>query len=125
MVQASAGTGKSFLTVQWKSLAMISIPTLQTCSRCHTYANCSVEWLSTVYLWCIVHGKATRACAPTGIAAANVEIQGTSVSAMTLHALFDLDTDLKTGDGHGATPLSSSFDFYSPSTPRTYLHPQE
>ncbi len=45
MVQASAGTGKSFL-------------------------------LTTVYLWCIVHGKKAKACAPTGIAAANVEIEG-------------------------------------------------
>ena len=35
MVQASAGTGKSFL-------------------------------LTTVFLWCIVHGKKTRAAAPTG-----------------------------------------------------------
>jgi len=55
-----------------------------------------VSRLTTVFLWCIVHGKVTRACAPTGIAAANVEIQGTPVSATTLHALFDLDTDLKT-----------------------------
>ena len=45
MVQASAGTGKSFL-------------------------------LTTVYLWCIVNGKKAKACAPTGIAAANVEIEG-------------------------------------------------
>ena len=45
MVQASAGTGKSFL-------------------------------LTTVYLWCIVHGRKAKACAPTGIAAANVEIEG-------------------------------------------------
>ena len=45
MVQASAGTGKSFL-------------------------------LTTVYLWCLVNGKKAKACAPTGIAAANVEIEG-------------------------------------------------
>ena len=49
MVQASAGTGKSFL-------------------------------LTTVYLWCIVHGKKAKACAPTGIAAANVEIEGRASS---------------------------------------------
>ena len=55
-----------------------------------------INWLTTVFLWCIIHGKVTRACAPTGIAAANVEIQGTPVSATTLHALFDLDTDLRT-----------------------------
>ena len=51
MVQASAGTGKSFL-------------------------------LTTVYLWCIVNGKKAKACAPTGIAAANVEVEG---NALTLH----------------------------------------
>ena len=48
MVQASAGTGKSFL-------------------------------LATVYLWCIVNGKKAKACAPTGIAASNVEIEGSNV----------------------------------------------
>ena len=32
--------------------------------------------LTTVYLWCIVNGKKAKACAPTGIAAANVEIEG-------------------------------------------------
>ena len=31
--------------------------------------------LTTVYLWCIVNGKKAKACAPTGIAAANVEIE--------------------------------------------------
>jgi RecG-like helicase len=48
MVQASAGTGKSFL-------------------------------LTTVYLWCLCHGKKAKACAPTGIAAANVEIEGRQI----------------------------------------------
>ena len=60
LVQASAGTGKSFL-------------------------------LSTVFLYCIVHGIKTKAAAPTGIAAANIEIEGTDVGATTIHALFDLD----------------------------------
>jgi hypothetical protein len=54
MVQASAGTGKSFL-------------------------------LATVYLWCIVHSKKCKAAAPTGIAAANVEIENTDVAATTIH----------------------------------------
>ena len=58
MVQASAGTGKSFL-------------------------------LSSVYLFCIVHGFRCKAAAPTGIAAANIEIPRTDVSATTLHALFE------------------------------------
>ena len=48
MVQASAGTGKSFL-------------------------------LSTVFLWCLVHGIKAKAAAPTGIAAANIEVKGTDV----------------------------------------------
>ena len=65
MVQASAGTGKSFL-------------------------------LTTVFLWCIVNGKKAKAAAPTGIAAANVEIEGTDVCANTIHTMFDLDTEYKT-----------------------------
>ena len=51
--------------------------------------------LTTVYLWCIVNGKRCKAAAPTGIAAANVEIEGTDVSASTIHTLFDLDTEFK------------------------------
>ena len=65
MVQASAGTGKSFL-------------------------------LTTVFLWCIVNNKKAKAAAPTGIAAANVEIEGTDVCASTIHTIFDLDTEYKT-----------------------------
>ena len=65
MVQASAGTGKSFL-------------------------------LTTVFLWCLVNDKKCKAAAPTGIAAANVEIEGTDIAATTLHAMFDLDTEFKT-----------------------------
>ena len=51
--------------------------------------------LTTIFLWCLVHGKKAKACAPTGIAAANVDIEGTEVSASTIHAMLDLDTDLK------------------------------
>ena len=36
------------------------------------------------------------AAAPTGIAAANVEIPKTDVSATTLHALFEFDGEYKT-----------------------------
>ena len=64
MVQASAGTGKSFL-------------------------------LTSLYLWCVVHGMACKAAAPTGIAAANIEIDGTDVCAATLHSVFDLDGEYK------------------------------
>ena len=51
--------------------------------------------LTTVYLWCIVNGKKAKAAAPTGIAATNVEIEGTDVAATTIHAMLDLDCDLK------------------------------
>ena len=64
MVQASAGTGKSFL-------------------------------LSAVYLWCIVNGLKTKAAAPTGIAAANIEIEGTDVTAITIHNMFEMGADYK------------------------------
>ena len=57
IVQASAGTGKSFL-------------------------------LTTVSLWCLLHNKPTKAAAPTGIAAANVEIEETPVHANTIHIVF-------------------------------------
>ena len=49
-----------------------------------------------VLSWCIVHGLNCKAAAPTGIAAANVEVEGTDVTAMTLHALLELDGELKT-----------------------------
>ena len=65
LVQASAGTGKSFM-------------------------------MTAAMLWCIVNGKKAKAAAPTGIAASNIEIEGTSVSATTLHAMFDFDTELTT-----------------------------
>ena len=48
-----------------------------------------------MYLWCIINGKKAKAAAPTGIAAANVEIEGTEVAATTIHAMLDLDCDLK------------------------------
>ena len=35
-----------------------------------------------------------KAAAPTGIAAANVEVEGTDVAATTIHALFELDGEL-------------------------------
>jgi hypothetical protein len=52
--------------------------------------------LETIGLWCAVNGILFKACAPTGIAAANVEVPGTVVTASTIHYLFDLDTDFKT-----------------------------
>ncbi len=44
-----------------------------------------------MYLYCLLNGKKVRACAPTGIAAANIELEGTVVSASTLHCFFDFD----------------------------------
>ena len=49
--------------------------------------------LTTVFLWCLVEGIDTKAAAPTGIAAANVEIEGTQVSATTMHNLFALSSE--------------------------------
>ncbi len=66
MVQASAGTGKSFL-------------------------------LTTVYLWCLLRGLKVTAAAPTGIAAANIDLPGTSVSATTIHNLFEMDGEWHSG----------------------------
>ena len=66
MVQASAGTGKSYV-------------------------------LTSVYLWAILQGINVVAAAPTGIAAANIEVEGTEIAAMTLHNVFDLRNDMKTG----------------------------
>ncbi len=64
MVQASAGTGKSFL-------------------------------LETLFLWCLCENRKTKAVAPTGIAAANIGIEGCGVNACTLHYAFDLDGQTK------------------------------
>ena len=49
--------------------------------------------LTSVYLWCLLNRLKCKAAAPTGIAAANVEIEGTDVCATTIHSLFDLDGD--------------------------------
>ena len=62
MVQASAGTGKSFL-------------------------------LTTVFLWCLVQERSCRAACPTGIAASNIEVDRTTVSACTLHSMLELESD--------------------------------
>ena len=71
MVQASAGTGKTFL-------------------------------LTTVALWCKVHGQTrhseamvAKAAAPTGIAAANIDLSGTDIAASTVHHLFGMDSELQ------------------------------
>ena len=49
--------------------------------------------LTTVFLWCLVEGIDAKAAAPTDIAAANVEIEGTQVSATTVHNLFDFNSE--------------------------------
>ena len=50
--------------------------------------------LTTVFLWCLCKKMKVKAAAPTGIAAANVEVSGTDVAATTIHALLDLDGEL-------------------------------
>ena len=40
-----------------------------------------------------MHNLACKSAPPTGIAAANIEIDGTAVSAATLHNVFDLGSD--------------------------------
>jgi hypothetical protein len=52
--------------------------------------------LTSIFLWCLVHKLKCKAAAPTGIAAANVEIPKTDVSATTLHAMFEFDGEYKT-----------------------------
>ena len=52
--------------------------------------------LNSVFLWCLVNGKRVKAAAPTGIAAANIEIERTNVRATTIHQLFEFDNEFKT-----------------------------
>ena len=52
--------------------------------------------LEAVCLWCLVHRVPFKACAPTGIAAANISIDGADVTATTMHNLFGLDEELGT-----------------------------
>ena len=44
----------------------------------------------------MIKKKRMTACAPTGIAASNIEIAGTGVSASTVHNVYDLDAELTT-----------------------------
>ena len=64
MIQASAGTGKSFL-------------------------------LETLYIWCLLNKHTPEACAPTGIAAARINVARTGVQASTIHNLFQLNLNLQ------------------------------
>ena len=71
MIQASAGTGKTFL-------------------------------LTTVALWCKVHGETcctekiiAKSAAPTGIAASNIELRGTDIIASTFHHMFGMDSEMQ------------------------------
>ncbi len=47
--------------------------------------------LKALCLWCLLRDLKFNACAPTGIAAANLEIEELSVAASTLHNLFGLN----------------------------------
>ena len=64
LVQASAGTGKSYL-------------------------------VKSILLDCQLRNRKSKATAPTGIAAANNEIEGTNIVSTTLHQLFGLGYDLE------------------------------
>jgi len=44
-------------------------------------------------LYCIIERIKCKAAAPTGIAAANIELDGTKICASTIHAMFDLGGD--------------------------------
>ena len=52
--------------------------------------------LTTIYLWCLLQKIRVKACAPTGIAAANIDLPGTDVNANTIHQTFDLDGEMTT-----------------------------
>ena len=65
MVQASAGTGKSFLLESIYLWCLVHERTFQAC----------------------------RAACPTGIAASNIKLEGTNIFASTLHSMFELETD--------------------------------
>ena len=64
IIQASAGTGKSFL-------------------------------METLYMWCLLNNHIPEACAPTGIAAARINVARTAVQAYTIHNLFQLNLQLQ------------------------------
>ncbi len=49
--------------------------------------------LTTVYLFCILERIKCKAAAPTGIAAANIELEGTKINACTMHAMFSIGGD--------------------------------
>ena len=51
--------------------------------------------LTTVYLYCLVHKMKVKAACPTGIAAANIEIEKTAVTATTIHNMFEFDGEYK------------------------------
>ena len=75
--------GGSGVTDQWRVYthilnALRSGPPLRLMTQASAGTGKSFL-LTTVYLWCIVNGKKAKACAPTGIAAANVEIEGAAL----------------------------------------------
>ena len=52
--------------------------------------------METLYLGCVVHGLEVHACAPTGIAAARINVPRTPVHSYTLHYLLGLNVGLET-----------------------------
>ena len=71
-------------------------------SIAHTYVRTCTHTLrgksfllTTVYLYCLVHKIKVKAACPTGIAAANIEIEKTAVTATTIHNMFEFDGEYK------------------------------
>ena len=60
----------------------------------------------------LVHGMSCKAAAPTGIAAANIEIEGTNICAATLHNVFDLDSEYKSNLDFSKPSLDNAAPFF-------------
>ena len=94
MVQASAGTGACSMYSTHCTRTSHSIAHAHVRTRMHTLRGKSFL-LTTVYLYCLVHKIKVKAACPTGIAAANIEIEKTAVTATTIHNMFEFDGEYK------------------------------
>ena len=63
-----------------------------------------------------------KAAAPTGIAAANIEIEGTSICAATLHSVFDLDSEYKSNLDFSKPSLDKAASFFLRGSNTTTAH---
>ena len=88
------------ITDQWRIYEEI-VGCLRSEAPAHIFVQASAGagksyLLESVCLWCLLHGLTFKACAPTGIAAANITVEGTDVTAATMHSLFGLDAEYGT-----------------------------